>query len=1005
MSNLKEEFKNPSKDYRGAPFWSWNDRLDPKELARQIKEMKLSGMGGFFMHSREGLETPYLSEEWMDCVKESVKTAKEVGMDIWLYDEDRWPSGFAGGLVAKRIGDEGRAKTLSVELVKDTVDPSDSLISFRAKLNKDNLIEVKRTTEKTVLQNSEIGLIFRRNICQKSDWFNGDAYGDNLNPKSVKTFIETTYEAYFREVGEEFGRAIPGIFTDEPNIFSGHNPGLRGLPWTDIFPEYFQKKRGYDILENLPYLFFSEEKSYKVRYDYWRTIAELFVEAYSKQIGKWCEEQGLIFTGHYLYENEFPQAVLTSGAIMPHYQYQGIPGIDILTESIQETLTVKQCSSIVNQFKKKRLISEIYGCSGWEFTFEGQKWVGDWQYALGVNLRCQHLALYTLKGCRKRDYPPSFNYNTTWWKYNKIVEDYFARLSFILSEGEVVRDILLIHPIESAWMVFSGSNTEEVANIGREFQSIADTLLALHRDFDLGDESIIENYGRVLGDKFVVNEAKYKLVILPPMKTIRASTVKLLKEFLQSGGKAIVIRPHPDMIEAQKTELSELFINPNIFILDHKKELTGVLDEILEPRIRIQETPGEEAPSFIYMEREIDGKDVSFIVNTDRENSHTVEVSINNRGKVEEWNALTGDIKEVYSHYEGGLLKINATFGPAESKIYVVDPEAQPEVKIPPIKQYKRNVYIGPVTEFKRTDPNILVLDFCQYRFKEERWSEFLPVWKAQKEIREKLGMRNIHVNGVEQRWRWVDKPHPKDGTPVEFRFTLRVKDVPKTPINLVLEKPEDFKIFFNGEKVSNKSIGWYLDRSFEKIELPNLIEGENEIVLYCEYKNRMEVEDCYIIGDFGVDAITREIINEPNKLHFGDWCLQGYPYYAGSIIYLDKVDLEFEEGDHIYIKLGKYSAITTAIWVNGKLTGHIPWRCADGLDITQFVQKGENIIGIEVMGSPRNMLGPLHQKSGKKPWTDSRSFRTEKEEFTFDYVLMPFGLFDQVRLDIFTAE
>jgi len=105
-------------------------------------------------------------------------------------------------------------------------------------------------------------------------------------------------------------------------------------------------------------------------------------------------------------------------------------------------------------------------------------------------------------------------------------------------------------------------------------------------------------------------------------------------------------------------------------------------------------------------------------------------------------------------------------------------------------------------------------------------------------------------------------------------------------------------------------------------------------------------------------------------------------------------VNLEFGEGDQIYIKLGKYSAITTAIWVNGKLAGHIPWRCADGLNITQFVQKGENIIGIEVVGSPRNMLGPLHQKSGKKPWTDSRSFRTEKEEFTPDYVLMPFGLF-----------
>ncbi|MCX7796589.1 MAG: hypothetical protein N2380_08740, partial [bacterium] len=79
----------------------------------------------------------------------------------------------------------------------------------------------------------------------------------------------------------------------------------------------------------------------------------------------------------------------------------------------------------------------------------------------------------------------------------------------------------------------------------------------------------------------------------------------------------------------------------------------------------------------------------------------------------------------------------------------------------------------------------------------------------------------------------------------------------------------------------------------------------------------------------------------------------------------------------------------------------HIPWRCADGLDITPFVINGKNLIEIEVVGSPRNMLGPLHQKSGKKARTDSRSFRAEEEEFTPDYVLMPFGLFDQVELKV----
>lgn len=1002
MEELRKNFLNPGKDYRGAPFWSWNDRLDPEELDRQIRDMKSSGMGGFFMHSREGLETPYLSEEWMRCIKRSVQTAKEIGMNAWLYDEDRWPSGFAGGLVAKAIGDEGRAKILTLEMVKGEIDPDGSLASFIAVLNDTSLSKLKRVTEKMSLEDNEVGLIFRREICPKTDWFNGDTYSDNLNPKSVRAFIETTYEAYFRECGEEFGKTIPGIFTDEPNIFAWR-VAKRGLPWTDIFPEFFKERRGYDIVENLPYLFFDGERSYKIRYDYWRTITELFVSAYSKQLGEWCKDHNLLFTGHYLYENEFPRAIITSGAIMPHYVHQGLPGIDILTESIRETLTVKQCSSVANQFGKKRVLSELYGCTGWEFTFEGQKWVGDWQYALGVNLRCQHLALYTLRGCRKRDYPPSFNYNTTWWKYNKVVEDYFARLSLILSEGKVVRDILLLHPIESGWMLFNGANFEEVSKIGEEFQSIADTLLGIHRDFDLGDESIIEEYGKVINGRFVVNQASYKVLILPPMKTVRKRTVELIKEFLDSGGCVIAIKPTPDKVLAQDEDLSWLFSHPNVSLLNDKRELSDALDKILEPRIRIQEIPGEEASSFIYMERDIDGLDVFFIVNTDRNSSHNLEISIHNNGRVEEWNPLTGEIKEIYTIQEENITRIKTKFGPAESKIYVIDTRSRPTISSPEKLQYRRSIYMGPVTRFKRSDPNVLVLDFCQYRFKGEEWSEILPVWKAQLEIRRRLGMRDIHINGIEQRWRWVHQPHENDNKPVEFRFTFKVKDIPKTPISLVVENAEDFEIYFNGQMVSNRPKGWYLDRSFDQVELPTPKIGENELILFCLYKNRMEVEDCYIIGDFGVDALTRELIEEPEKIHFGDWCLQGYPHYAGSISYIDEVELSLQPDEKIFIRLGNHSAITTAVWVNGKLAGHIPWKCADGLDITPFVIKGKNLIEIEVVGSPRNILGPLHQKSGKRPWTDSRSFRTEGEEFTPDYVLMPFGLFDQVRLEIFS--
>ena len=129
MTDLRTEFINPPTRYRGAPFWSWNDRLQVEELARQVHDMKAHGMGGFFMHSREGLETEYLSEEWMTCIRETVKAAKEAGTYAWLYDEDRWPSGAAGGLVPARGGDAFRAKALTMERIEGEFVPDDDALA------------------------------------------------------------------------------------------------------------------------------------------------------------------------------------------------------------------------------------------------------------------------------------------------------------------------------------------------------------------------------------------------------------------------------------------------------------------------------------------------------------------------------------------------------------------------------------------------------------------------------------------------------------------------------------------------------------------------------------------------------------------------------------------------------------------------------------------------------------------------------------------------------------
>lgn len=94
-------FADPTCEYRGTPFWAWNARLDAGELKRQIDVMKKMGLGGFHMHVRSGMATPYLSPEFMELIHTCVEKARDNQMLAWLYDEDRWPSGAAGGIVTR----------------------------------------------------------------------------------------------------------------------------------------------------------------------------------------------------------------------------------------------------------------------------------------------------------------------------------------------------------------------------------------------------------------------------------------------------------------------------------------------------------------------------------------------------------------------------------------------------------------------------------------------------------------------------------------------------------------------------------------------------------------------------------------------------------------------------------------------------------------------------------------------------------------------------------------
>ncbi|MDQ2777594.1 MAG: hypothetical protein M3Y57_22170 [Acidobacteriota bacterium] len=136
---------------------------------------------------------------------------------------------------------------------------------------------------------------------------------------------------------------------------------------------------------------------------------------------------------------------------MRYYENEDYPGVDVLSEWNRNYWLAKQVSSVSHQLRKARTLSELYGATGWQFTFEGQKYVGDSQEIFGVNFRVPHLSWYTMAGEAKRDYPASISFQSAWWKDYKYVEDYYARLNLLLTQGQPVRDTLLLSPVESVW--------------------------------------------------------------------------------------------------------------------------------------------------------------------------------------------------------------------------------------------------------------------------------------------------------------------------------------------------------------------------------------------------------------------------------------------------------------------------------------------------------------------------------------------------------------------------
>ncbi|HBG25618.1 MAG: hypothetical protein A2Y10_01195 [Planctomycetes bacterium GWF2_41_51] len=1018
---LKEDFANPSTICRGKPFWAWNDLCEEKELRRQIRIFKEMGFGGFFMHARTGLKTKYLSKEWFNAVKVCVDEANKIGLEAWLYDEDRWPSGTAGGLVTK--DPQYRMKCLKFEKIAATDFSWEKYGScsfvFTALFRDTKLIKyipVSREVDIEKIEEVDYFLVFRIETVASLTRYNGQAYTDTLNPEAVRKFIEITHEAYLREIGNSFGSTVLGIFTDEPNCRDGNDKKAEAS-WTDKFPEYFQKHFGYDITRKLPELFFDMASPLfsKARYDYYACRSQLFTEAFAKQIGQWCRNNNLFFTGHGIEESPLSEQASSTGSLMQFYAYMQIPGIDMLTDYRSEYITPKQCSSVARQFGRKWVLSELYGCTGWDTTFETYKYIGDWQAALGVTMRCPHLSWYSMAGEAKRDYPASIHFHSPWWKQFKKIEDYFARINSILSQGQAVCNVAMVNPIESFYFLLRADaqryeSGEETSKFDKVCRNMACWLLNSHIDFDYVDEALLPDQEiKIVKEEDVIlkiGKMEYRVIVIPPILTIRKSTLQILKEFSEQGGIVIFVGDAPDFVDGSLSEEAKIFSQNKCI-----KPERDVFIKFLKSsggNIYIENDMGEEIEKIFYQLRKVDNDLVLFIVNIDRNKDYNktfirICYPAISQSQVQLWDAVNNKRYSVTqvrrSEFE---LKFKIDISAGQSRLFLISKVHENLSEYVTVSKTEGCQIKCDQWDYLLDDDNVLVLDRADCTVMQNNQEimslDSQEILRIDDLVREKLNY-SLRTGTEIQPWA-KERTQNIDGISIKLKYEFFIDDLPQSFVKLAIEQPANWKIRLNEHLIDMLSElkDWWVDPAIKTLPIHAsfLCEGRNMLTIEGTFNEDTDLEVIYLLGNFAVatDGIKSMIQKMPTKFKLGSVTNQGLPFYGGNILYKSSFYFDPKLCSRYWLGVKDFNASAIEISINGNQSV----LCSDSknsIEITDVLKKGFNEICINLLGSRRNSFGPLHMADEKPVYVSAASFRqNEYYKWQEKYKLVEYGMY-----------
>jgi len=1007
---LRQGFRDPAPAYRSMPLWVWNDLHEPGRLQQMLRQFKDAGMGGAFIHPRPGLMTEYLSPEWFRLWKMALEEGKRLGLLVNIYDENSYPSGFAGGHVPSRYPDTAAQFVQAQEAAPGAPLRRGTFVAaFAVRKNAAGaVVEARRLEAGERPAEGWTLLVFRLRRASGNPWTGEFPYVDLTNPQTAGAFLETTYEPYKKHAGHEFGRAVKWAFTDEPLIATGgaYDAAPLALPLSYHTLAEFQKRNGYDLAGHLPSLYWDTGDFRKVRFDYWQTLHDLWKENFMRPMFEWCDRNNLQFTGHWM-EHEWPYPWITP-ADANLYAYEHVPGIDMLEgtrlrlegKDPHLLFTIKQVASVSHQLER-RVFCEAYGVAGWDSTFEHYKRFGDWLMVHGVNFMNQHLSFTTVRGARKRDHPQSFSDVSAWWPYYKLHGDHLGRISYLSSVSLPNNRLLVLQQTTSGYLLARRAGpTPELekmrANNAELHQALADRQI----DFDLGDEYMIEWFGKASGRKFTIGKASYELVALPPdMTNFRKETLPVLEQYLAGGGEIVALSPPAEYVDGRPSDAVKRLRTKYAAQWRETESLAAFLAEVqrrLPPRIQFSPAvPGGVG----FSDRVFSSGDRwVMLANTGLARVRTRATLAG--GALEEWNTETGAMTPVPFDAAGpGQVSFDVDLAPAGSLVLFVAKSGKPGRKAPD----NFRPLAADTWQARADAPNVLVLDYCDYRVQGVEVKD-ANTWAANWDIWQKHGFeRPAWDNAVQFRTRVFDRNRFGSGSGFSATFRFEVAAAAALAgLELAVEAPELYRVWLNGQPVDFAAAAAWMDPHLRSAKVEKLARaGVNEVTMVGEpFDVKMELENLYLRGRFAVEAAGKGFrIAAPRELGFGSWRTQGYPFYGDAVTYTARVAVP-PGARRLKVELPEWSGSVAAVLVDGKPAATIGWQpFAAVVDAAPGLRE----VAVRVVSTPRNVFGPYHNpvKPRMRAWPAAWAEFPARQPGGAEYDLLDYGLMGPPTLSV----